>query len=78
MSYEGKFSKRGEVYRVTYRSCGEEESQWFSTQEEASSLSARLHEEEGYTDSRVEKLVVPLDSGLGLVDWLNVYAYRGV
>jgi hypothetical protein len=67
-----------DVYRITYKSRGEEESQWVSTQGEAESLSARLHEEEGYTDSRIEKLQVPLESKLDLLDWLNVYAYKGV
>jgi len=67
-----------DVYRVTYKSRGEEESQWVSTLGEAESLSARLHEEEGYTDSRIDKLRVPLESKPDLLDWLNVYAYRGV
>jgi hypothetical protein len=67
-----------DVYRVTYKSRGEEESQWVSTQGEAEALSSQLHEEEGYTDSRVEHLRVPLESKPDLLDWLNLYAYKGV
>ena len=67
-----------DVYRVAYKSQGEEESQWVSTERAAQQLSARLHEEEGYTDCRVDKLSVPLESKADLLDWLNVYAYRSI